>query len=100
MPNLPISGLNPGSDVQSTDLFPDVQVVGAGPVKVTASQVADYVLTNPNIRGFISANADYVLNSGPTPVDAFDFNVGGYPDRKSTRLNSSHTDISRMPSSA
>ena len=24
----------------------------------------------------------------------------GYPDRKSTRLNSSHTDISRMPSSA
>ena len=24
----------------------------------------------------------------------------GYSDRKSTRLNSSHTDISRMPSSA
>ena len=27
-------------------------------------------------------------------------NVQGYIDRKSTRLNSSHTDISRMPSSA
>ena len=27
-------------------------------------------------------------------------NGGIYPDRKSTRLNSSHTDISRMPSSA
>ena len=26
--------------------------------------------------------------------------TGGEPDRKSTRLNSSHTDISRMPSSA
>ena len=26
--------------------------------------------------------------------------IGGYLDRKSTRLNSSHTDISRMPSSA
>ena len=26
--------------------------------------------------------------------------VKKYPDRKSTRLNSSHTDISRMPSSA
>ena len=25
---------------------------------------------------------------------------GAMPDRKSTRLNSSHTDISRMPSSA
>ena len=28
------------------------------------------------------------------------FRVGETPDRKSTRLNSSHTDISRMPSSA
>ena len=26
--------------------------------------------------------------------------TAGFPDRKSTRLNSSHTDISRMPSSA
>ena len=26
--------------------------------------------------------------------------ANGKPDRKSTRLNSSHTDISRMPSSA
>ena len=26
--------------------------------------------------------------------------IGGKIDRKSTRLNSSHTDISRMPSSA
>ena len=26
--------------------------------------------------------------------------IFGYLDRKSTRLNSSHTDISRMPSSA
>ena len=26
--------------------------------------------------------------------------IGPFPDRKSTRLNSSHTDISRMPSSA
>ena len=26
--------------------------------------------------------------------------AGGWGDRKSTRLNSSHTDISRMPSSA
>ena len=28
------------------------------------------------------------------------FEIAGYGDRKSTRLNSSHTDISRMPSSA
>ena len=28
------------------------------------------------------------------------YNEQGKPDQKSTRLNSSHTDISRMPSSA
>ena len=32
--------------------------------------------------------------------DGVKFFVFGYIDRKSTRLNSSHTDISRMPSSA
>ena len=32
-------------------------------------------------------------------VDRYE-NAPGHQDRKSTRLNSSHTDISRMPSSA
>ena len=32
-------------------------------------------------------------------IGAFTFG-GGYADRKSTRLNSSHTTVSRMPSSA
>ena len=33
-------------------------------------------------------------------VDLVNEEFGVYSDRKSTRLNSSHTDISRMPSSA
>ena len=33
-------------------------------------------------------------------VPAVIYGHGEAPDRKSTRLNSSHTDISRMPSSA
>ena len=37
---------------------------------------------------------NYIRNSVKATVDAYD------GDRKSTRLNSSHTDISRMPSSA
>ena len=33
-------------------------------------------------------------------VEAFNWRMSQFLDRKSTRLNSSHTDISRMPSSA
>ena len=33
-------------------------------------------------------------------IPGFMIQGGGFRDRKSTRLNSSHTDISRMPSSA
>ena len=36
---------------------------------------------------------------GAAPLQMLDFYKGAR-DRKSTRLNSSHTDISRMPSSA
>ena len=44
-------------------------------------------------------------NVGVSYVDSvgkvnFDLGQNGELDRKSTRLNSSHTDISRMPSSA
>lgn len=46
MANTPISGLSSGSAVSGTDLFPDVQTVGVGPVKVTASQIATYVAGN------------------------------------------------------
>ena len=34
------------------------------------------------------------------PVDALNWHIGETPDRKSTRLNSSHSSVSRMPSSA
>ena len=44
---------------------------------------------------------DMVNSSIPKQgIDHFWLNIGMNADRKSTRLNSSHTDISRMPSSA
>ena len=45
MTNKSISQLTAGTAVSATDLFPDVQTVGIGPVKVTAAQVGNYVLT-------------------------------------------------------
>ena len=45
--------------------------------------------------------SDYQVTAARACIDAgADLIVGHSPDRKSTRLNSSHTDISRMPSSA
>ena len=43
----------------------------------------------------IDAAIDQALAANPAAIA-----ITGKPDRKSTRLNSSHTDISRMPSSA
>ena len=51
MPNLPISGLQPGAAVSGTDLFPDVQVVGVGPVKVTADQLKTFMNSSPIFVG-------------------------------------------------
>ena len=45
MTNKSISQLSAGASVSSTDLFPDVQTVGVGPVKVTAAQIGNYFLT-------------------------------------------------------
>ena len=40
------------------------------------------------------------ISYSPNPIVGNDNSKPGISDRKSTRLNSSHTDISRMPSSA
>ena len=40
-----------------------------------------------------------VVGGGPDDIEGF-ARARGIPDRKSTRLNSSHSSVSRMPSSA
>ena len=42
-----------------------------------------------------------MIEGNPIDLDTYyKYYTSGMKDRKSTRLNSSHTDISRMPSSA
>ena len=53
--------------------------------------------TNTSSQTNLSSNFSSLRNSGGGNSDGGN-SAGG--DRKSTRLNSSHTDISRMPSSA
>ena len=55
------------------------------------------------LRGHIEEDkAHYLLRIKPLfeRLYGIKINLREMPDRKSTRLNSSHTDISRMPSSA
>lgn len=53
MANKSISQLTAGGAVTATDIFPDVQTVGVGPVKVTAAQIGEYVLTGGSLTGIL-----------------------------------------------
>jgi hypothetical protein len=53
MTNKSISQLTAGAAVSSTDVFPDVQTVGVGPVRVTAAQIGDYVLSGSGLTGVL-----------------------------------------------
>jgi hypothetical protein len=49
MANKSISQLTAGSAISGTDIFPDVQTAGVGPVKVTATQLATYFWNSPTL---------------------------------------------------
>lgn len=49
MANTRISDLAAGAAVSATDLFPDVQTVGIGPVKVTAAQLKTFTSASPTL---------------------------------------------------
>lgn len=51
MANLPISGLAAGSAVSATDVVPNVQTTGVGPVKTTAAQLKTYMSASPYFTG-------------------------------------------------
>ena len=70
---------------------------------LTYSGTWDASANNPTlVSGVGVLNHYYVVSvAGNTNLDGINsWQVGDWADRKSTRLNSSHTDISRMPSSA
>ena len=67
MSNLPISSLSSGTAVSVTDIFPDVQSVGLGPVQITAGQLQAFVgtnlsLSNPVLLTGISINGIYTIS--------------------------------------
>lgn len=49
MTNKAISQLSAGSAIADTDLFPDVQTVGVGPVKVTGAQLKTFTSASPTL---------------------------------------------------
>jgi len=64
MTNKSISQLTAGGAVSSTDIFPDVQTAGVGPVKVTAAQIGTYVLSGSGLTGILPvANGGTGLSS-------------------------------------
>ena len=74
----------------------DTKNVPFGPVLDTITDLNNHNITLVASAGNESSLADNRLPGSLAGV----ISVGASKDRKSTRLNSSHTDISRMPSSA
>jgi large conductance mechanosensitive channel len=74
-------------------------IIGAAFGKIVSSLTDDLIMP---VIGFLTGGLDFsshFIRLGAIPAD-FKGSVTSYADRKSTRLNSSHRYISRMPSSA
>ena len=72
------------------------------PGAATAQEVKQIKLTEKHIQGFIAAHQEMAKLPDGAASDKPDpkVNAEAEADRKSTRLNSSHLKLSRMPSSA
>ena len=97
-----------GAD-RSKELSFEVNPAAATATRTTleSAQTADRVLTLPDVSGTLVEKAttdalDARLTTAEADIDQAQLDIDALEvqDRKSTRLNSSHTDISRMPSSA
>ena len=73
-----------------------------GNLTTLEKEIADFFLNGPDIKDFSAQNVAAHLFISTPSLTRFAQKCGysGYRDRKSTRLNSSHGDESRMPSSA
>lgn len=92
MTNKSISQLSSGAAVAATDLFPDVQTAGVGPVKVTAAQIKTFTSASPtlvtpvisgNVRQTVSSTATsayHLFGDGSTTFAQ----IGGYYDSATT----------------
>ena len=74
--------------------FNTLYAIALNKAKITSKPIGTVVNTDGSITGYADINKNKTKDFGET--DLFKVEI----DRKSTRLNSSHTDISRMPSSA
>ena len=67
MANTSISNLSAGAAVAATDLLPNVQTAGVGPVKTTAAQLKTYMNASPVITGGAQLNGS---SSGSVTVQS------------------------------
>ena len=107
MANVQIPQLPVAISINGSEQLEAVQ--NGASVRITTNQIKDFAnqYSKPGPTG-PTGSGGAIGPTGPTGTTG-PIGVGTYteaptpptvPDRKSTRLNSSHTDISRMPSSA
>ena len=71
MSNLPISGLAAGAAVSATDVVPNVQTTGVGPVQTTAAQLKTFMSASPYFTGNVGVgtSSPCLLYTSPSPRD-------------------------------
>lgn len=97
MANTKISGLSAGAAVSATDVFPNVQSTGAGPVKTTAAQIKTFTNVPAgsdtqvqfNDGGAFGGDAGLVFNKTTNDLTATGTITGGF--FSSTATNSEVT---------
>ncbi len=78
MANTSISNLSAGAAVSATDLLPNVQTAGVGPVKTTAAQLKTFMSASPTlVTPALGVATGTSLALGGTPIGGYVFAVTG-----------------------
>lgn len=99
MANTSISNLSAGAAVSATDLVPNVQTIGAGPVKTTAAQLKTFMSASPTFTGTVNGvdlTLSGTLTTGTWASSGFTLSSSGIITESTTTRTLSASDNGKV----